>query len=267
MPCSNCQREMPIAARGLCRACYSRWKKRGTTDYAPKRQRSLCQVDGCGKPVVSNGLCDMHRLRLRNHGHLERTRPDSWGAKHKHPLFHSWAWMRRNREKHTIDATWDADFLQFVTDVGERPSDKHKLFAADEEKPIGPGNFVWKEAITQRAHGEEEKTYAARVQRVYRAVRSEAYQGYELKRHFKMTRGEYLKLAEKQGHKCAICGQPENAKIRGKTISLAVDHCHTKGHVRGLLCAQCNRGLGLFRDSPDLLAKAAEYLRFPTNLV
>jgi hypothetical protein len=260
MACTNCLREMPIAARGLCRACYSRWQKRGTTDYAPKRERHFCHIDGCGKPVVSHGLCDMHRLRLRNHGTLESARPDSWGAKHKHPLFNSWAWMQRHRGKDGLDPRWN-DFLQFVTDVGERPSAKHKLFSADDSKPLGPDNFIWKEAVTQRVAGEDEKTYHNRVARVYRSLRVEALKGQDLKKLYGMSLAAYDRLSEEQGHRCAICGQPEEMKIRGKVVKLAVDHCHSKGHVRALLCRACNNGLGMFKDSPDLLEKAAEYLR------
>lgn len=260
MACMNCHREMTIAARGLCRACYSRWQKRGTTDYAPKRERTFCQIDGCDSPVVSHGLCDMHRLRLQRHGSLETTRPDSWGAKHKHPLFHAWAWMRRHRASSGIDPRWENDFLQFATDIGERPSKKHKLFAADDTKPIGPGNWVWKEAVTQKVEGEDERTYRNRVLKVYRAVRQEAFQGYGLKKNYGLSRDEYMAMSEKQDHKCAICGRPEGAKIRGKTLALAVDHCHVKGHIRGLLCADCNRGLGMFKDDAELLQKAIKYL-------
>lgn len=67
-------------------------------------------------------------------------------------------------------------------------------------------------------------------------------------------------LSEKQGHVCAICGNAETA-MRGDTLKrLAVDHCHQSGHVRGLLCADCNRGLGMFKDNISALRKAAEYL-------
>jgi hypothetical protein len=57
---------------------------------------------------------------------------------------------------------------------------------------------------------------------------------------------------------CAICGASPDAEQYGV---LAVDHCHTTGKVRGLLCANCNNGLGRFKDNPEALEAAAAYLR------
>lgn len=65
----------------------------------------------------------------------------------------------------------------------------------------------------------------------------------------------YNKILTNQNGVCWICKQlPKNGK------SLNIDHCHVTKKVRGLLCDVCNRGLGLFRDSPDLIAKALLYL-------
>ena len=58
---------------------------------------------------------------------------------------------------------------------------------------------------------------------------------------------------------CAICAVP-NRDRHGAPKSLHVDHCHTTGKVRGLLCDGCNRGLGYFSDTPDRLRAAATYL-------
>lgn len=75
---------------------------------------------------------------------------------------------------------------------------------------------------------------------------------------------EYLKMIEEQGGGCAICGvktsQCSNSKT-GKKNRLFVDHCHDTGAVRGVLCSSCNFGIGKFYDNPELLEKAAEYLR------
>jgi hypothetical protein len=62
------------------------------------------------------------------------------------------------------------------------------------------------------------------------------------------------------GDVCCICGKPEQRAIHGKVISLAVDHNDDTGQIRGLLCATCNCAIGGLRHSPQLLAKAIEYL-------
>lgn len=266
MSCACCFREKPILARGLCAACYQRWQRTGTTDYQRKIAETNCGVGGCEKRVVANGLCDMHRKRMQRHGHMNETRPDDWGAKgwgrqERHPLYNTWANLKRYRTHHPVDPRW-SDFLQFVADLGPRPSSKHKLFSANESLPIGPENFVWKRAITERVPGEDEKTYMNRAHKVYRAVRSEAFRGYELKRRFGMDAPDYAKMAANQGGLCAICGNPETAKHKtsGGVRALAVDHCHSSGRVRALLCTACNTGLGSFNDDPDRLKAAIQYL-------
>lgn len=264
MVCSFCKRERSIVAREMCAACYQRWRMRGSAEYA-ERSRSTCSVGGCSKLAVSRGLCDTHRKRMERHGHLEETRPDSWGAKHKHPLYNSWAWIRRHKAQHPVDPRWD-DFLQFAMDVGERPSAKHRLYSADDSRPIGPGNFVWKKAVTERVDGEDERTHRNRAQRAARQLSAEAFAGYDLKRHYGLSQASYEEMLEKQDHKCAVCGRKEGCEIRGKSIKLAVDHCHDKGHIRGLLCVKCNRALGLFGDDPALLRVAADYLEHHAEL-
>lgn len=59
-----------------------------------------------------------------------------------------------------------------------------------------------------------------------------------------------------QNRTCAICGMSETIN----SIALALDHDHTTGAIRGLLCRKCNGGLGLFRYNPNFLRKAAVYL-------
>jgi hypothetical protein len=261
MICVSCSRDLPTAARGLCRACYARWQKRGTTEYAEKRSRSTCSVGGCTKLVAAKGLCDTHRKRMDRHGQLETLRPDDWGAKHKHPLFNAWAYARRCKADRPLVPEWENDFLQFVTDVGPRPSSKHKIFAADETKPLGPSNYVWKTAVTQRVEGEDDTTYRNRQQRVYQQLKKESFKGYDLRKLYGISELQYRDMLEKQNHRCAICKNPETSVIRGQTLSLAVDHCHDTRVVRGLLCSNCNTAIGLLKHDPRLLTSAIDYLR------
>ena len=67
-------------------------------------------------------------------------------------------------------------------------------------------------------------------------------------------------MLEKQGGVCAICQRPERKVVRGTIASLAVDHSHSTGEVRGLLCSSCNTALGLFGDDPARLSQAIAYI-------
>jgi hypothetical protein len=108
----------------------------------------------------------------------------------------------------------------------------------------------------------------------YQKLSVEEVKRWTLKREFGMTLEEYQAIHAEQGGVCAICRKPETTRPNPRTIregtpaarSLAVDHCHTSGQIRGLLCASCNNGLGRFKDNPDLLVAAAEYLRSWANV-
>ena len=81
-----------------------------------------------------------------------------------------------------------------------------------------------------------------------------------LKRKYGMTLEEYDALLEAQGGGCFICGRPPR-----DDISLHVDHDHSTGRVRGILCFCCNNALADFREDPALLARAAGYLSWHAN--
>lgn len=72
---------------------------------------------------------------------------------------------------------------------------------------------------------------------------------------------DYDRMLALQNGVCAICGGVNApAAKRGLVPALHVDHTHKTGAVRGLLCEQCNRGLGMFRDDPERLRTAITYL-------
>ena len=111
-----------------------------------------------------------------------------------------------------------------------------------------------KEAI--KAYREKNKE----AMKAYQEKNKEALAAYNkafyMLRKYGITLAEKKEMLNEQGNKCKICLQEFNDKV----VS-CVDHCHTMGNIRGLLCRQCNVGLGNFKDNPVALIKAAEYLK------
>lgn len=77
-----------------------------------------------------------------------------------------------------------------------------------------------------------------------------------LKRNFGITIEDYNKLFERQQGKCAVCGKHQTEFKK----RLAVDHCHKTKKVRGLLCNNCNIGIGFMKDDIENLKCAILYL-------
>lgn len=71
-----------------------------------------------------------------------------------------------------------------------------------------------------------------------------------------LSQEQWHAIFDRQERKCAICRSSEPHHVHGWNT----DHCHKTGKVRFILCAHCNRGLGAFRDNPDLMRRAADML-------
>lgn len=76
-----------------------------------------------------------------------------------------------------------------------------------------------------------------------------------VQRIYGLAPGEYQQMLDRQDGRCAICGN------KPVTIRLAVDHDHTTGRVRGLLCRRCNRALGLWEGDPQKMRNLISYVR------
>jgi hypothetical protein len=118
-------------------------------------------------------------------------------------------------------------------------------------------------AYTRMCKSCENKKNLERHYRLYRDnqhARKSSYR-YNLKKYYGIDESIFTGMYNKQGGLCAICKHP----VRNPFVSLnggkqAVDHCHTSGKVREILCYTCNVGLGSFQDSPELLRDAAKYI-------
>ena len=87
----------------------------------------------------------------------------------------------------------------------------------------------------------------------------------KIKRAYGITPDDYYRMLAEQGGGCATCGSksPGDRHYRksGKMEFFSIDHCHTTGKVRGLLCVACNTAIGLIKDSPETAASISAYLR------
>ncbi len=90
----------------------------------------------------------------------------------------------------------------------------------------------------------------------YQKSNPDKQRNWQLKYNFGITAEKYDSMLKEQNNSCAICQSP----VPQGAGRFHVDHDHKTGQVRGLLCNNCNLGLGFFADNIDKLTKAAKYL-------
>jgi len=138
----------------------------------------------------------------------------------------------------------------------EKQRERMKLWRAANREHIKEYQKSWREQNAQSV-AEYQKEYSKEYRARNEAQAATRQRG--LWKSYKMTVSEFNALWHSQDGKCAICNV--DMMPRGRTpTSVAVDHNHVNGAVRGLLCRVCNVGIGYLRDDPDLLMRAAEYL-------
>ncbi|MDE2096323.1 MAG: endonuclease VII domain-containing protein [Patescibacteria group bacterium] len=147
--------------------------------------------------------------------------------------------------------------MAFLASTGEPPSPGLSVVAIDPSRQIGPDNWQWRLPPQQKRNRRAQKSE-------YRTRKKKENPNYDrefaLRASFGIGISEYTKMLEAQNGVCAICGRPEARLRNGRPQSLCVDHCHTTGRLRGLLCSACNRSIGLMKDNAQRLRAAAEYL-------
>ncbi len=96
-----------------------------------------------------------------------------------------------------------------------------------------------------------------------RAKQNEYNRKNNLKKLYGITPEQYIEILLSQNGVCRGCLKPETAidKRYGKIKSMAVDHDHETGKVRGLLCTACNQAIGHMHDSSEVAFRLALYLK------
>lgn len=96
------------------------------------------------------------------------------------------------------------------------------------------------------------KYYKSDIEKSRKSRRKQVF-----KREYGITHEDYDRMELEQEGKCAICG---GVPVNGRGKRLVVDHDHSTGQVRQLLCSACNFGIGNFNDNTELMNKAIQYL-------
>jgi hypothetical protein len=262
-PCSadGCNTTWQVA--GLCLKHYHRQRRYGTTDDPePTPPLGACSADGCDETVKSRGMCGMHYARDQR-------------AKYGTCTIDGCASGAVNRKG--VCAKHYARTLAHGTTDDPPPRRKQPLICTVE----GCDNLArargwcstrwkrWRQTGTTDDPGPAEQFTCGRCKKVFPRARYDPAEGYCPKcsrlarnarnrfRAYRIYASDAEAAAARQGDFCAICGVSQDQVKR----QFSADHDHQSGRFRGLLCGECNLGLGKFHDDPHILEIAAAYLR------
>lgn len=191
-----------------------------------------CSVDGCESLPFCRGWCTKHYTRWQRHGDPIATirRPPA-------PPGATEAWCSRcEQAKH-------------VRYFGRRS-------AQEGSRPKGYCRECERAYLARRMESQEVRDQRRADKAKY--ARSKRNRELRLAKLYGITLADYDAMLAAQNGLCAICSAGEPG---GNANYWHVDHDHSTGRVRGLLCTRCNIGLGYFQDDPDRLGSALDYLR------
>lgn len=236
---------MRIVGRGLCGGCYDRRWQAGTLDEFPPLPRE-------SKPIPAEKTCAICEVvKPLDDFAKNNRRPDGRGSYCKpcaREKYHRPAAERKRLMERPAVVVDESGTVVWSEAEGEQECRKCR-----EVKPLS--EFYW-EADKGRHRYRCKDCHLGQSRQRWRRTGGRNQRLANLKSKFGLTEDQYAELLAAQGGGCAICGRtPEEMR---KT--LPVDHCHTNGHVRGILCSPCNTGIGMFKDDVDRLRAAIKYL-------
>jgi hypothetical protein len=216
-----------------------------------------CEVEGCDRPHNSLGYCKSHAARVRRYGEpgpatfrpakrvddevndpaLQCAVDDCarriW-ARGYCPT-HYRRWSRHGDINHIVQPKW------VPPKQCSKPECDEKVFARGKCQ-----QHYLRDYDAQRPPRPEQQRKTGRRY---------------ILRQYGMTVEDYDAMVAEQGDRCAICRGEHMGHNGHPNYSWSVDHDHVTGKVRGLLCRNCNVGLGFFKDELELVESALDYLR------
>lgn len=157
-------------------------------------------------------------------------------------------WNDKNPDK--IRAQYDRDnAARRARRQTETPEEKEARLAKQREK-----HKRWRDANPDKMKANRNADRAKNRDRIRKTVRA-----YSIRTTYGITIEEYDRLREEQNHRCKICGTDRAARMH-TDYSWRVDHCHTTGKVRGLLCHNCNIAMGLLHENTETLNAMIKYI-------
>lgn len=215
-----------------------------------------CVAPDCDRPIMARGMCAMHYARFTKYGTFNhKTASPDYKARYAR-----WS----NLRKRYPDMVWKT-FKEYEESVGLAPGYNFALTKNDKSLPIGPDNFVWRKWHNPSKRERIWNTDTPQGRKAYDqhllAQNPDRNRDQAMRRNHGIDIARYNEMLVAQSACCAICRRPETLVKGGRLMNLAIDHDHSTDFVRGLLCSNCNRALGMFEDNPEFLANAISYLR------
>jgi hypothetical protein len=155
--------------------------------------------------------------------------------------------------------------IAWVLIYGEWPNGRVK-FSDGNQLNLKAENLLLSQSLSTLKHPNSIDSLSPEYYREHRKAYKTEYSDKDLQRKYGISLLEYSQLFMSQGGKCAICNSDYGGHRNGEQKALAVDHCHTTGKVRGLLCESCNQGIGKLKDDVKILQSAIRYLTNPGSL-
>lgn len=183
-----------------------------------------CVTETCDRPAIARGLCTKHYQRVRKDELRAAGRFPSKPKRSPEELVQHRAECRERRL---------ADPERY-REIGRRSYHKHR-----------EANLARAAAYREVRRDEINERKRARYAQLSLDEKWERW----LKKTWGLTKDDYAGMLARQGGVCAICRQPERPGSDGRLVRLSVDHCHTTGAIRGLLCRTYNTAVGLYENA------------------